>query len=195
MTGSSALDRPCLLVFTAPSGAGKTTIVRHLLQHFAQLAFSVSATTRQRRDGEEEGRDYYFLSALQFQQKIAEGAFAEWEEVYDGQFYGTLHSEIERLHGLGKCIVFDIDVQGALRLKRKFGEQCLTVFVQPPSLEILIHRLRSRNTESPASLERRIGKATEELSYAGRFDHILHNDVLIDALKEAENLVHGFLKR
>ncbi|MBK7425945.1 MAG: guanylate kinase [Saprospiraceae bacterium] len=182
-----------LLVFTAPSGAGKTTIVRHLLSVFPQLSFSVSAATRQQRHYEVNGVDYYFITEQEFKDKIEEEEFAEWEEVYQGQYYGTLRSEIDRLHDEGRCVIFDIDVNGALRLKRKYKENCLTVFVHPPSLEILIERLRKRNTETPESLQRRIDKASLELTYANKFDIILQNDDLKFTLKEAEAIVNKFL--
>jgi len=182
-----------LLVFTAPSGAGKTTIVRHLLNTYPQLAFSVSATTRAKRDYETDGKDYYFLSKEAFLEKIESKAFAEWEEVYAGQYYGTLKSEILRINAEGKCIIFDIDVQGALRLKKNYKENCLTVFVQPPSLEALIIRLKKRNTETVNTLKKRIDKASRELEFAPKFDVILVNSDLEVALKNAEEIVKTFL--
>lgn len=182
-----------LIIFTAPSGAGKTTIVRHLLDTFPQLAFSVSATSRAPRGNEVDGRDYYFLSPEKFRELIDEKAFLEWEEVYAGQFYGTLLSEVERLWGEGKHILFDIDVKGALRLKRKFPERTLSVFVKPPSKEILADRLRGRATDSAEQIEKRIRKAEEELQFDNQFDVILVNDVLERALQEAVSLVGSFL--
>ncbi|HMQ60315.1 MAG TPA: guanylate kinase [Flavilitoribacter sp.] len=182
-----------LIIFTAPSGAGKTTIVRHLLKVFPNLAFSVSATTRQPRSYEEEGRDYYFVSVSQFRSWIDAGAFAEWQEVYEGQFYGTLHSEISRLWAEGKHIIFDIDVKGAVNLKKTYGDQALSVFVKPPSPEVLFERLNLRRTEDPVSLAKRIAKTKEELSYQNKFDAILVNDVLETALTDAERLVSVFL--
>ncbi len=182
-----------LIIFTAPSGAGKTTIVRHLLDTFPQLAFSVSATSRAPRGNEVDGRDYYFLSPEKFRELIDEKAFLEWEEVYAGQFYGTLLSEVERLWGEGKHILFDIDVKGALRLKRKFPERTLSVFVKPPSKEILADRLRGRATDSAEQIEKRIRKAEEELQFGNQFDVILVNDVLERALQEAVSLVGSFL--
>ncbi|MFZ2900261.1 MAG: guanylate kinase [Saprospiraceae bacterium] len=182
-----------LIIFTAPSGAGKTTIVRHLLDTFPQLAFSVSATSRAPRGNEVDGRDYYFLSPEKFRELIDEKAFLEWEEVYAGQFYGTLLSEVERLWGEGKHILFDIDVKGALRLKRKFPERTLSVFVKPPSKEILADRLRGRRTDSAEQIEKRIRKAEEELQFDNQFDVILVNDVLERALQEAVSLVGSFL--
>ncbi len=184
-----------LLIFTAPSGAGKTTIVRHLLQRFDNLAFSVSATTRSKRPGEEEGLDYYFLSVDQFKEKIRQREFVEWEEVYENQFYGTLKSEVERLWQAGKHIIFDIDVKGALSIKRHFPREALTVYVQPPSREVLIRRLQQRQTEDENSLKRRIKRASQELMYADQFDVVLVNDELTIAQQEAEHIVRDFLDR
>jgi guanylate kinase len=184
-----------LIIFTAPSGAGKTTIVRHLLSTFPeQLAFSVSATTRSRRNHEVGGRDYYFLSAEAFRKHISDGDFLEWEEVYAGQFYGTLRSEVDRLLAQGRHVIFDIDVEGALNLKCAYGDRAMAVFVQPPSEAILVERLKNRNTETPESLARRIAKATKELAFANKFDKVLVNDVLEKTLTEAENLILKFLK-
>ncbi len=182
-----------LIIFTAPSGAGKTTIVRHLLQQNHSLAFSVSATTRSPRPGEIHGRDYYFFSKADFEQAIRNEAFAEWEEVYQGLFYGTLRSEIDRLWKAGKHVLFDIDVKGAMSLKQQYPEQTLTVFVMPPSPETLFERLRARSTETEASLQKRLAKAKEELLFVNKCDKILVNNVLENALEEAENLVHAFL--
>lgn len=182
-----------LIAFTAPSGAGKTTIVRHLLKTFDFLAFSVSATTRQKRDHEIEGDHYYFLSEEKFREKISAGDFAEYEEVYAGQLYGTLKSEIERIWQQNKVVVFDIDVKGASTLKTLYGDDCYTIFIKPPSLQTLIDRLKARKTETSSSLKKRVARAREEMSYQGRFDAILVNDLLEVALKEAEVLVKDFL--
>ena len=182
-----------LFIFAAPSGAGKTTIVRHLLGKFDHLAFSISATTRQRRNYEIEGKDYYFISPEQFQELIAEGAFVEWEQVYANQYYGTLKSEVERLWKAQKSIIFDIDVKGALSIKRVYPENALAVFIRPPSEAVLIDRLKKRQTETPQSLEKRINKIKEELSYQDKFDVVLVNDDLDQALKEAEEIVERFL--
>ena len=184
-----------LLIFTAPSGAGKTTIVRHLLTRFDELAFSVSATTRSQRPHEKEGVDYYFVSHSTFEKLLAEGAFIESEEVYEGLYYGTLRSELERLWALGKCIIFDIDVQGARNLKAQFQKEALTVFIRPPSAAILFERLKKRRTETPESLKRRISKAEEELALESEFDIVLINDNLEKALLEAENIVETFINQ
>jgi len=184
-----------VLIFTAPSGAGKTTIVRHLLRYFPDLAFSVSATTRQPRPGETDGQDYYFLSQEAFQSRIAAGEFVEWEEVYPGGFYGTLHSELRRLWAMGKSIIFDIEVKGATNLKLHYPANSLAIFVQPPDQETLFARLRNRSTESEASLKNRFARAEEELSYATNFDRLLINDELSVTLAEAEVITANFLAR
>lgn len=184
-----------LLIFTAPSGAGKTTIVRHLLTRYPALDFSISATTRARRQYEKEGVDYYFISIATFNSLIEENAFVEWEEVYEGQFYGTLRKELERLWSLGKSIIFDIDVKGALNLKRQFQEDALTIFIKTPSPEILFDRLRKRQTEDMKSLQKRIDKATHELTFEQDFDIVLINDDLKIALREAEQIVEGFINQ
>jgi len=183
-----------LLVFTAPSGAGKTTIVRHLLEKYDTLAFSVSATTRSRRPGEKDGVHYYFLSPEEFKVLIQEDGFVEWEEVYEDQFYGTLKSEVERLWQAGKCIVFDIDVEGAMNIQRLYPSKTLTVFVKPPSFQTLVERLSKRQTEAPESFKNRIRKAKEELLVENKFNRVLVNDVLDNTLREAERLVEAFLK-
>ena len=184
-----------LIIFSAPSGAGKTTIVHHLLSKIPELAFSISATTRPKRGDEVHGRDYYFISKEDFLHKIAKKEFVEFEEVYSGTFYGTLRSEIERIWNQGKHVIFDIDVEGGLHLKKKFGEQALAVFVQPPSLEVLIERLTSRGTDSNDKLLERINKADKELQYANRFDVIQKNYDLETACSEAVELVSNFLSK
>ncbi len=178
-----------LFIFTAPSGAGKTTIVKHLLKTFDALDFSVSATTRKGRAHEKNGVDYYFQSVEEFKKLIAEDAFVEWEEVYADQFYGTLKSEIQRLLDNGKKVVFDIDVQGALDIKKVYGDRALAIFVNPPSKEVLFERLKGRNTETPESLKKRIAKATRELAFSERFDMKLLNDKLDVSLAEAEAII------
>ncbi|HMS98267.1 MAG TPA: guanylate kinase [Saprospiraceae bacterium] len=182
-----------MVVLTAPSGAGKTTLVRHLLNYYGYLDFSVSATTRAKREHEQEGVDYFFLSEEEFRQKIEEDAFVEWEEVYNGQYYGTLRSEMQRIWEEDKAIVFDIDVNGASKLKEKFGEQCLTIFVKPPSIDTLVERLKKRATETEASLIKRIDKVKREIGYENRFDAVIVNDLLEVAKKEAEVLVDNFI--
>ena len=184
-----------LIIFSAPSGAGKTTIVHHLLGKIPQLAFSVSATTRAKRGSEVDGKDYYFISKEEFLHRIAKKEFVEFEEVYTDNFYGTLRSEIERLWKEGKHVIFDIDVEGGLHLKKKFEEHALAVFVQPPSLEVLVKRLTSRATDSADKLAERIKKAEIELRYADKFDTILHNNDLELACIEAEALVRAFLTK
>lgn len=182
-----------LIIFSAPSGAGKTTIVHHLLKKIPELAFSVSATTRAKRGNEVDGKDYYFISKEEFLHRIAKKEFVEFEEVYADNFYGTLRSEIERLWEEGKHVIFDIDVEGGLHLKRKFGERALAIFVQPPSLQVLIERLTGRATDSADKLAERIAKAEKELKYADQFDVILKNNDLQTACNEAEKLVTDFL--
>ena len=182
-----------LIIFSAPSAAGKTTIVHHLLRKFPELEFSISATTRAKRGDEIDNKDYYFISKEEFLHKIAKKEFVEFEEVYTDNFYGTLRAEMERIWQLGKQIIFDIDVEGGLHLKKKYGERALAVFVQPPSIEVLISRLTNRGTDSPEKLAERIEKAQKELAYIDRFDVILKNDQLDIACKEAEELVYDFL--
>ena len=182
-----------LVIFSAPSGAGKTTIVRHLLQKFPQLSFSISATTRELRGTEEHQNDYYFISKEDFLHKIAHQEFVEFEEVYSGTFYGTLRSEIERIWDEGKHVIFDIDVEGGLRLKRKYEDDALAIFVQPPSLEVLKERLTGRGTDSEEKLQERFIKAEKELLYADKFDIVLKNYDLDTACKEAEKIIGDFL--
>lgn len=184
-----------LIIVTAPSGAGKTTIVRHLLATEPNLAFSVSATTRPRRDYEVDGRDYYFIPLEIFHQKVAENAFVEWEEVYPGKCYGTLKSEVERMWADGKDIIFDVDVKGALNLKQQYPDRTLSVFIRPPSVEALAERLLKRGTETPETLNTRLERVRYELTFADRFDAVVVNDVLETALEEASRLVHNFLAK
>jgi guanylate kinase len=183
-----------LIIITAPSGAGKTSIVKKLMDTDLPLGFSVSACTRKQRAGEENGKDYYFISTEDFLHKIANHEFAEFEEVYAGSYYGTLKSEIQRIwNEENKSVLFDIDVQGALRLKNNFGETALTIFIKPPSFEILVERLTQRNTESEESLKKRIDKASLELTFESKFDVVIENIVLEDAFMEAKNIIHKFL--
>ena len=182
-----------LIIFSAPSGAGKTTIVHHLLGKIPELEFSISATTRPARGDEEDGKDYYFISLPEFTHRIAKKQFVEFEEVYTGTFYGTLRTEIERIWAKGKTVIFDIDVEGGLHLKRKYDGQALAIFVQPPSLEVLKQRLTGRGTDSAEKLQERFAKAEKELNYAPQFDIILKNYDLETACKEAHDLVTGFI--
>ncbi|MFC5284543.1 guanylate kinase [Pedobacter alpinus] len=183
-----------LIIFSAPSGAGKTTIVQHLLKTFPdKIAFSISATTREARGEEQHERDYYFIGKEEFLHKVAKHEFVEFEEVYSGTFYGTLKSEIQRIWDSGKTVIFDLDVEGGLRLKKKYEENALAIFVQPPSLEVLIERLKGRGTETEFKVKERINKAAKELAYAPKFDVILKNYDLETACKEAEQLLLNLL--
>jgi guanylate kinase len=182
-----------LLIFSAPSGSGKTTIVRKLLSKLTNLEFSVSACSRAMRNGEVNGHDYYFLSPDEFRVRIDNNEFVEWEEVYPGSYYGTLKSELERIWAKGNHVVFDVDVKGGLNLKKIFGERALSIFVMPPSIESLRLRLELRGTETPESLAKREGKAMEEMGYANGFDKIIVNDKLDDAILEAESTVKNFI--
>ncbi|TDQ22005.1 guanylate kinase [Tenacibaculum caenipelagi] len=183
-----------LFVFSAPSGSGKTTIVRHLLaQERFNLEFSISATSRTPRGEEVDGKDYYFISAEEFKQKIKNDEFLEWEEVYRDNFYGTLKTEVERIWALKKHVIFDIDVVGGLRIKKKFPDETLAVFVKPPSVDELKIRLKKRSTESEDKINMRIAKASVELATAPQFDKIIKNYDLSVALQEAEDLVDEFL--
>lgn len=182
-----------LIIVSAPSGAGKTSIVKYLLENIPQLAFSISATSRSKRENEQDGKDYYFLSANDFKQKLADNEFLEWQEVYPNQFYGTLKSEVERLWNEGKHVIFDVDVLGGLNIKKAFGKQALAVFIQPPTVEALRERLSGRGTENPESLKKRLDKAEYELSFAPQFDTVIINDVLTAAQKEAVQKISDFL--
>lgn len=189
------MDNGKLIIFSAPSGAGKTTIVQYLLKVFPQLEFSVSACSRPKRNGETHGVDYYFLSIEEFKQKIANNEFVEWEEVYKDHFYGTLKSEIERIWNKGKHIIFDMDVTGGLNLKKQFGDKALAIFVMPPSIQHLEERLKLRETETPESIARRIGKAHHELQTAKIFDKIILNDNLDHAFAQAVKMVSEFISQ
>lgn len=184
-----------LLLFCGPSGSGKTTIVHHLLKTNPRLAFSVSATTRRKRATETDGIDYHFITVDEFRDRIKKNEFIEWEEVYEGGYYGTLRSEIDAIWAEGKIPVFDVDVEGGIKIKETYGENLLAVFVRPPSVEELHKRLTARNTESPESFKVRTSKAEHELTYAFKFDKVIINDVLKFALKEAQILVNDFLDK
>ena len=175
-------------IFCAPSGSGKSTVVQHLIKTFDNLEFSISATSRAPRGTEQDGKEYYFVSAEEFKRKIAAGDFVEYEEVYEDMFYGTLKSEVERIWAAGHIVMFDVDVKGGLNLKKIFGDEALAVFVKAPSIEELRRRLQNRGTDSPEAIEKRLAKAEEESSYAPQFDIILINDNLEKCLQEAENL-------
>jgi guanylate kinase len=182
-----------LILFCGPSGSGKTSIVHALLKNFSQLSFSVSATTRAKRPYEVDGKDYYFLSVDDFKKKIDAREFLEWEEVYKNGFYGTLKSEIIRITNEGKAVIFDVDVEGGLNIKKEYGDKLLDVFVMPPGIEELKKRLIARATETDESLAARIHRAEDELIYAKKFSHVIVNHVFEDAANEAENLVKQFL--
>jgi guanylate kinase len=183
-----------LIILSAPSGSGKTTIVKHLLNTMPNLEFSITACSRPKRDCETDGRDYYFISVEEFKRRIANGDFVEWEEVYPGSFYGTLKSEIDRIWAKNHIVALDVDVKGGINLKKIFGESALSIFIMPPSIDILKHRLESRGTETPESLAKRVGKAAHEMTYADQFDKIIVNDNLERSYLEADLLVNAFLK-
>lgn len=192
-----SFDKPSgkCVIFSAPSGAGKTTIVHYLLQQELPLEFSISATSRPPRPVERDGKDYHYMSVERFKERIEQGDFVEWEEVYTNQFYGTLKSEIERIWALGKHVIFDVDVVGGVNLKAAFGEQALSVFVKAPSIEALEKRLRTRATETDESIARRVAKAEKEMAYADQFDFVLINDNLEQAKAEAFERVTQFLSK
>jgi guanylate kinase len=182
-----------LIIVAAPSGAGKTTIVKHLMKQFPHIAFSISATTRSIRPKEKDGLDYYFLTPEKFKALIEADAFVEWEEVYENKFYGTLKSEIQRLWQVGKVIIFDVDVQGALNIKKQFADKAITIFIKPPSLSVLNKRLQLRKTETKESLQQRVDKAKYELQFADKFDFVIVNDQLEKAFLQADAIVTDFL--
>ncbi|MDR2039701.1 MAG: guanylate kinase [Bacteroidales bacterium] len=183
-----------LIIFSAPSGAGKTTLVKHVLEHRLPLAFSISACTRSMRPGEVNGRDYYFMTVPEFQKHIENDDFVEWEEVYEGSYYGTLNSEVNRIWSEGKHVLFDVDVKGGLALKKKFGEKALAIFVEPPSVEELERRLVARSTDSEEKIRQRVAKAEYELTFAPQFDCIIINDDLKKAQEEAVAAIQKFIE-
>lgn len=184
-----------VIIFSAPSGAGKSTIVNHLLGLHPELEFSISATSRAPRGQEQHGVEYYFYSTDEFRQMIADDKFVEYEEVYAGSYYGTLKSEVERIWAKGHVIIFDIDVQGGVNLKRIFGDKAFSVFIQAPSVEVLRERLIGRGTDSAEAIERRVAKAASEMEFAaGKFDYVLVNDDLATSKAEAERILDEFLK-
>lgn len=181
------------LIFSAPSGSGKTTIVKHLVEHNPSLGFSISASTRDRRGRtEQDGKDYYFLTPEDFKKKIDNDEFIEWEEVYAGNFYGTLKSEIERIWREGRDVIFDVDVKGGINLKKYFGDKALSIFVKVPSFEVLKQRLQNRGTETEESLSRRLFKAKFEMAFADKFDVVLLNEDLAKSTAEAQRLYDDF---
>jgi guanylate kinase len=183
-----------VIIFSAPSGSGKTTVVKHLLEvRGSKLGFSISATTRKPRAGEMNGREYYFLEESDFRNRVAQGQFLEHEEVYQGIFYGTLHSEVERLWSEGRAVLFDVDVVGGVNLKKQFGDRALSVFLRPPSLEVLMDRLKKRSTEVEHQMRERLDKATFELQFEQQYDVTVVNDDLQETLHRCEALVDGFL--
>lgn len=184
-----------VIIFSAPSGSGKTTIVKQLLERYPRLEFSISATSRAPRGVEQNGVDYYFLSQEEFARAVAEGRFVEWQEVYKGTCYGTLRSEVERIWEKGHVIVFDVDVLGGINLKRIFGNDACSVFIMPPSVEELRRRLVARGTDAPEAIDRRVAKAQFELTKAPEFDHVVVNDRLEEAVAQACHILDDFLAR
>lgn len=184
-----------LIIFSAPSGSGKTTIVRALMERFPNLEFSISATSRLPRGEEKHGEDYFFFTPEQFRAAVEEEKFVEWEEVYAGTHYGTLRSEVERIWAKGYAILFDVDVVGGLRLKSIFGKDALAIFVMPPSVDALRERLQKRGTDSQEKIEKRLAKAEREIEFAPKFDHVVFNDDLDTAVVETERLVGDFLSK
>lgn len=183
-----------LIIFSAPSGAGKTTIVKQLLKENLNLEFSISACSREKRINETDGKDYYFITAEEFKKRITNNDFIEWEQVYENSFYGTLKSEIDRISLKGNNIIFDVDVIGGMNIKKMFHEKALSIFVMPPSIEVLRERLINRHTDNEESLKKRIAKAEKELTFASAFDKIIINDKLDIAVKEAIQTIQNFLK-
>jgi len=192
---NNSFDSGKVIIFSAPSGAGKTTIVKSILAAFPILEFSVSATSRPPREGEIHGKDYYFLSADIFREKIQNQEFLEWEEVYANSFYGTLKSEPTRIWEKGNQVIFDVDVIGGINIKKLFAQNALSIFVMPPSLEVLEQRLINRGTETPQSLKKRIDKAAHEMSFAAKFDKIVINDQLQAAVNETIAMIKEFLEK
>ena len=183
-----------VVIFSAPSGSGKTTIVHHILELHPEMEFSVSATSRPPRGQEQDGVDYYFLTPRAFKARIRDDKFVEYEQVYEGRYYGTLKSEVERIWKKNHVIIFDVDVKGGVSLKKYFGDQALSVFIQAPDIEELRRRLVARGTDTPEAIDERVAKAAEEMTYAPKFDYILINDDLETAFREIETVVDDFLK-
>ncbi len=183
-----------VIIFSAPSGSGKTTLVKHCLDHFPQLEFSISCTTRQARGEEKNGLDYHFITPEEFRQKIEVEAFVEFEEVYTDKYYGTLKAEVDRIWASGKVVIFDVDVQGGISLKKYFGNKALSIFIMPPSVASLELRLIARGTDDLETIHTRVAKATEEISFKNEFDQIVVNDILEQAKKEIDHLLNHFLE-
>jgi guanylate kinase len=183
-----------LIVISAPSGSGKTSIVSYLLKNMETLSFSISACSRERRENEIEGKDYHFLGIEGFKRSIKEDSFLEWEEVYKNQFYGTLKSEVERIWSEGKTVIFDVDVVGGLNIKKQYPKECLSIFIMPPSIEVLAERLIGRGSESDESLQKRLDKAEEEISQNQEFDTVILNDDLSIACEETQEVITNFIK-
>ena len=184
-----------LIIIAAPSGSGKTSIVKNLLDRKLNLSFSVSATTRNKRPNETHGVDYFFISEEDFKKKIADNQFLEWEEVYNGTCYGTLKSEMTRIWEKGNVIIFDVDVMGGINLKHIFGDSACSIFIMPPSIEVLRQRLIGRGTDSMETIEKRVAKAGFELSKADEFDHVVVNDILEDAISQTQEIINDFLNK
>ena len=189
------MEQGKLIIFSAPSGSGKTTIVKELLKVFPQFEFSISATSRAPRGTEQNGVDYFFLTQEEFRQKVSEDAFVEWEEVYNGTCYGTLKSEMERIWSKGNIIIFDVDVMGGINLKKIFGEVACSIFIMPPSVEVLRERLIGRATDSMETIEKRVAKAEFEISKAQEFDHVIVNDILNEAVEQTKQVISGFISK
>lgn len=189
------MDFKPIILITAPSGAGKTSITKYLLQEFPNLSFSISATTRLPRGNEQDGVDYYFLSLSDFQKKIAQNAFLEWEMVYEGKYYGTLLSELDRMWDLGLVPLLDIDVKGAIHVQQKFPDSTLSFFIEAPSLEALETRLRGRGTDTEENIQTRLNKAQYEMSFKQHFNHIIINDNLDEACKKTASLIYNFINK
>ena len=183
-----------LIVISAPSGSGKTSIVSYLLKNMETLSFSISACSREQRENEIEGKDYHFLGIEGFKRSIKEDSFLEWEEVYKNQFYGTLKSEVERIWSEGKTVIFDVDVVGGLNIKKQYPKECLSIFIMPPSVEVLAERLIGRGSESDESLQKRLNKAEEEISQNQEFDTVILNDNLSIACEETQEVITNFIK-
>ena len=188
-----AKDNRKVVIFSAPSGSGKSTVVNHILGLHPELEFSISAASRAPRGNEQNGVEYYFMTADEFRSRIAADEFVEYEEVYAGSYYGTLKSEVERIWNKGNAIIFDVDVKGGVSLKKYFGDRALSIFIQAPSVQVLRQRLIGRGTDSPEAIERRVAKAAEEMTYSDKFDRILINDDLSKAYADAEQMVGEFL--